>query len=88
MILYTLHRLNGRPTLSEAAAQLGVAPADLDHAFGVLALDPRKGIYATGVREEASHPGIAQRPGVGGPWADLPIEPLDAPPPPPPEQKS
>ena len=44
--MYTVHKENGPPTLAEAARQLGVAPENLDPAFGVQPVDPRTGDYA------------------------------------------
>jgi len=39
------------PSLAEAAAQLGVSTQDLDEKFGVVPVDPSRGLYSVQVRE-------------------------------------
>ena len=34
-----------KPTLADAAAKLGVAPAELSANFGLIPIDPAKGLY-------------------------------------------
>jgi len=64
---------SGPPSLAEAARQLK-APADaIDATFGVVPIDPAKGLYSVRVDAArfAGHPDPQQ-----GPFADPKIEPL------------
>jgi hypothetical protein len=66
--------LHGSPTLAAAAKSLGVAPADIDATYGVVPVDPDRGLFAVRVKsgaipaspEEAFH----------GPFADPKIAPF------------
>ena len=64
------------PSLAEAAAQLGVAVADLDQGFGVVMLDPAGGLYFVAV-DAHRYVGAAGT----GPFANPEISPFG------PEQK-
>jgi hypothetical protein len=66
-----------QPSLAAAAKQLGVATADVDADYGVVPVDPEKGIYAVMVRADRLHPDDSGQP-YRGPYANLPIVPLDA----------
>jgi hypothetical protein len=68
---------SGAPTLAEAAKQLGVAESDLDATFGVVPIDPARGMYAVQVRTDK----LPKRSGQGesdyrGPWSNPKIEPF------------
>jgi len=74
--LMTVTAPSGQPTLAQAAQLLGVDLKDMDAVFGVVAVDPDKGIYAVQVRAErvpkqSSDPGKFQ-----GPWSDPAIAPF------------
>jgi hypothetical protein len=67
---------HGKPTLAEAAEQLGVATEDMDAVFGVVPVDPDRGIYAVQVRADKL-PKHSERPSdYRGPWSNPPIAPL------------
>jgi hypothetical protein len=51
------------PSLAEAAAQLGVSTQDLDEKFGVVPVDPSRGLYSVQVRE-----GSVPAPDAGQPY--------------------
>jgi hypothetical protein len=76
MILYSLHGHERSPSMEEAAAKLGVPLTALDRDYGVVLLDPKKGIYGVAVNENADTGRALTRPGVSGPWAAPPIEPF------------
>lgn len=72
--LMTITSPRGAPTLSEAARQLGVSVENMDHAFGVVPIDPEKGIYAVQVKgPQATQQGSGQ---FHGPWSNPRIEPF------------
>jgi len=64
------------PSLAEAASQLGVAVADLNGEFGVVAVDPDRKLYTVEVRADrlpAQPEGQAPYP---GPFSNPRIEPF------------
>lgn len=67
----------GAPTLAAAAERLGVAPEDLDAAFGVVPIDPDHGVYAVQVRSDRL-PKQPSKPGEDyqGPWSNPRIAPF------------
>jgi hypothetical protein len=74
--LYTVRGDGGPPTYEEAARQIGVSPDDIDHEFGIVALDPTLGLYS--VRASVAAP-PKQGPtpeGYVGPFSDPKIEPF------------
>jgi hypothetical protein len=75
--LMTVTVPHGKPTVAEAAKQLGVATEDVDAAFGVVPVDPDRGIYAVQVRADRL-PKQPERPSSDyrGPWSNPPIAPL------------
>lgn len=50
--LMTVHGADGPPSLASAAEELGVAVDDLDREFGVVLIDPRRGLYSVQVDAE------------------------------------
>jgi hypothetical protein len=77
MALYTVRGEEGRPpSLASAAIQLGVSPEDLDAAFGVVAVDPRAGIYAVQARPDRVDASVEAERRYQGPYSSPPIEPL------------
>jgi hypothetical protein len=73
-MLYTVESPTGHPTLAEAASKLNVQLSALDHAFGVVAIDPVRHLYAVQTRTDAAnapHPASA---GVAGPFSNPRIE--------------
>ncbi|MFE0014857.1 hypothetical protein ACFWXH_08430 [Mesorhizobium sp. NPDC059054] len=78
MVLMTIACPEGTPGLDRAAELLGVPTAEMDRSFGVVVLDPQKGLYAVQVHETA----IKERPTadtggqVKGPFSNPRIEPF------------
>lgn len=78
MVLMTIACPEGAPGLERAAELLGVAAAEMDRGFGVVVLDPQKGLYAVQVHEAA----IKERPAsdaggqAKGPFSNPRIEPF------------
>ena len=63
-----------KPTLAEAAAALGVSLEDLDASFGVVTVDPHRGLHTVLVQGEVSE----ERPdSVQRPFSDPRIEPAN-----------
>jgi hypothetical protein len=50
MVLMEVTGKSEAPSLGVAAEQLGVDPADIDAQYGVVALDPKNGLYVVRVR--------------------------------------
>ena len=64
-----------KPTLAEAAAALHVAVEALDASFGVITVDPRRGLHTVLVQGEVPE-GLAS--GIQGPFSNPRIEPANA----------
>ncbi|GII93774.1 hypothetical protein [Sinosporangium siamense] len=75
MVLITV-RLPAGLSLPDGMRHLGLADEDVDLAFGLIAVDSAKGLYALRVSDES-----ARRLGwgAGGPYADPKIEPFGPP---------
>jgi hypothetical protein len=73
----TIKNPGGRPTLADAARMLRVPASAMDEAFGVLLIDPQRELYAVSVEADALPIPEPPDPRVEGPFADVPIEPLD-----------
>ena len=71
--LMTVTHTNGKPTLEEAAKSLDLAVGALDCSFGVVLIDPAKGLYS--VRVDSTKLKGAS---ANGPYSDPKIEPLSA----------
>lgn len=79
MVLMTIACPEGAPGLDRAAELLGVPTAEMDRSFGVVVLDPQRGLYAVQVHETA----IRERPAsdaddeaVKGPFSNPRIAPF------------
>jgi hypothetical protein len=75
-LMMTLTVPGEAPTLAEAAKHLGVAESALDRHFGVVAVDPRHGIYTVLVDEKVAGTLAA---GPAGPFANPRIQPYGPP---------
>ena len=64
-----------KPTLAEAAAALRVTVEALDASFGVITVDPRRGLHTVLVHGEVPE-GLAR--GLQGPFSNPRIEPANA----------
>jgi len=75
--LMTVTLPQGAPSLAAAAERLGVAPQDLDTTFGVVPIDPDKGVYAVQVRSDRLPKNLRQSgEGFQGPWSNPRIAPF------------
>jgi hypothetical protein len=75
--LMTVTIPRGAPSIAAAAAQLGVKPEDIDAAYGVVPVDPDRGLYAVQVRaDRLSKQPQSGREGYNGPWSNPRIEPF------------
>jgi hypothetical protein len=75
--LMTVRLPHGSPTLAAAAKHLGIAVEDLDAQFGVVPIDPDRGLYAVQVHAgklPKSSEGSSE--GYRGPWSNPRIEPF------------
>lgn len=73
--LFTIQNEQGAPSLEEAARKLGLAASDLEDAFGVVLLDPKRGMYCVQVRGEKVDQ-VAEGEEKQGPFADPEIKPF------------
>lgn len=72
----TVQSDDGPPSLESAARQLGVAPEALDDAFGVVTIDPSRGLYS--VQVDAAHlpAEVSDADAFRGPFSTPRIEPF------------
>lgn len=72
----TITSLGEKPGIARAAEILGVKPEAVDTHFGIVPIDPDRGLYAVQVREDA----LPDRKDTGGsakgPFANPRIEPF------------
>jgi hypothetical protein len=73
--LMTITAPAGPPTLAQAADQLGISPSKLNSAFGVVPVDPDKGLYAVEVEADAVSAATRATP-YNGPYSNPRIEPF------------
>jgi hypothetical protein len=79
--LMTVNCQEGAPSLEQAAQQLGVSVHDVDASYGIVPIDPDRGLYAVQVRgdklpaKSENTRGEAHR----GPWSNPKIEPFGPP---------
>jgi hypothetical protein len=78
MALMTVAGKDQAPSLDAAAQQLGVRTEDIDRDYGVVAVDPERGLYAVMVRADRLPP---EKPADSyrGPFANPKIEPFGSP---------
>lgn len=73
--LVTVEGFDSQPSLDTVADSLGVAVSQIDEQFGVLLIDPVKGMYCIQLKsQQGDMRGIDHS---HGPWANPPIEPFD-----------
>lgn len=72
----TVSGSKGPPSLDDAAKQLGVRVDDLNAVFGVVPVDPDRGVYSVEVRADRIPAKAAEAEPYRGPFANPPIAPL------------
>jgi hypothetical protein len=65
-----------RPSLAEAARRLGVEVKDMDETFGVVVVDPARGLYAAQVRSSKAQAHKQEADEYNGPWSNPAIAPF------------
>ncbi|WP_333771983.1 hypothetical protein [Streptomyces sp. IBSBF 3136] len=65
-------------TLEDALHRYGLTPDQVDEAYGLVSVDPAKGLYALLVSEDAAAR-LTGGPGASGPYANPRIEPYGPP---------
>lgn len=68
--MYTIEAQQGRPTMAEVAQKLQVGEADIDQSFGVVLIDPKRGLYTVRIRQQSGANPDTNNPEVKGPFAD------------------
>ena len=66
----------GMTSLEAAAAQLGVAPEDIDPNFGIVPIDPRQNLFAVQVRADRLPEGFGSETPYRGPFSSPRIAPF------------
>jgi hypothetical protein len=69
-VMYTIEAPHGRPTLAQAAQMLQVHESELDPSFGVVLIDPKRGLYTVRVCEQSGAKPDTTNPRVKGPFAN------------------
>jgi len=78
-VMMTIHSPTP-PTLDAIQRQFGLHPDDLDHAFGVIEVDPNDGLYTFMVDEQKAAQISGHEAGnVQGPYANPKISPFGPP---------
>jgi len=72
----TVQSDDGPPTLETAARQLGVTPEAVDEAFGVVPIDPKRGLYSVQVDAAQLPAGASEGEPYRGPFSTPRIEPF------------
>jgi len=75
MALATVIAQGKSPSLAFAAKQLGVEASDVDDAYGVIPLEPIRGLYAVLVRADRLQP-PSEADTYHGPYANPKISPF------------
>ena len=76
MVLVSVEGLVPAPTLEAAASRLGVKVDDIDAAYGLIPVDPKRGVYCVQVIADRLPAGFEQRKPYQGPYADPKIAPF------------
>jgi hypothetical protein len=76
MVLMTVHGSDGAPSIAQAASELGISVADIDHKFGIVPINPAEGLYAVQVKESSVDAGRADRGNYRGPYSNPRIAPF------------
>jgi hypothetical protein len=79
MVMMTVSGWDEAPSLEQAAETLHVAPSALDTAFGIVLVDPGRGIFTVRVDRAALDAAGAPDGGVEGPFSDPRIAPFGPP---------
>ena len=74
MVLMVVKGDKGQPSLADAARQLKVTIEDLDAGFGVVAVDPDRGLYSVRVFADRVKPDQSSE--YRGPFSDPEIGPV------------
>ena len=73
MALYSVEGFNLPPSPEVVAEKLGISPSDIDRAFGVILIDPKRGMYCVQARVDQSKQSEFSSPHIG-PWSSPKIE--------------
>jgi hypothetical protein len=68
-VMYTIEAPHGQPTLAQVAQILQVHKSDIDPSFGVVLIEPKRGLYTVRVCEQSSAKPDPKDPRVKGPFA-------------------
>jgi hypothetical protein len=74
--LVTIESPDGPPSLEAAAQQLGVRREDIDEAYGVVPIDPARGLYGVQVQADRLPHGFERKRPFRGPFANPEIAPF------------
>jgi hypothetical protein len=74
-VMLSLELPADQATLAAVRQRLGLEAAEIDARFGVVPIDPDHGLYTVLVTPEAAER-VKGSPGVSGPFANPPIEPI------------
>ena len=74
--LFTVEMPEKEPSLEEAAAKLSLPLEKLNPEFGVVGIDPSRGLYCVEALLDDSGEGDEFKPRPGGPWSSPPISPF------------
>ena len=73
--MLTIELPRERATVDAVRERLGLEAFDIDTGFGVVPIDPDNGLYTVLVTPDAAER-VQGTPGVSGPFANPPIEPI------------
>lgn len=73
MVLYTVEGFESPPTVEQVAKRLGVLSLDIDPSFGIVLIDPQRGMYGVQIPENRVWPRANDSEEKSGPWSSPPI---------------
>jgi hypothetical protein len=76
MTLMTVTGVNGPPSLESAAAELGVTVDDIDRSFGIVPVDPQRGLYCVQIRADRLPADTGSGEPYRGPFSNPKIAPF------------